>query len=398
MRNELNYYLLLTAVCVGCLVASSTYSCLAQSPKTQTDKLKKFDRRPRASEADHAEREDVIRVETDLIINDILVLNKNGNPVKDLKLNDFTVKEDGRTQEISTFSFGDGSTFPRSIVLIIDYSGSQLPYIKTSIEAAKVLVDQLDPRDRMAIVTDNVELWQDFTTDKTLLKEKLESLKTSAWSGSLGQSRQYRALMAVLNEMFAEDDFRPIIIFQTDGDELYRLKGERLNRLLTLESPIDFGYDDILKAAERARATIYSIIPGIRFLGIPEKEYSERAALMRDNNEKAFSELRDQPFKPKKLTQSGKYLRPMADSYNRQQSALNRVARFTGGSTYYLEQPEQGGAIYAEILSDLKVRYLIGYYPSNQTRDGKRRNVSIELPGHPEYQIRARKSYILDDQ
>jgi hypothetical protein len=68
----------------------------------------------------NVERKDVIRVETNLIINDILVTNKNGGPVRDLKINDFIVREDGRTQEISTFSFG-GTTFPRLIVLIMDY-------------------------------------------------------------------------------------------------------------------------------------------------------------------------------------------------------------------------------------------------------------------------------------
>jgi len=47
-----------------------------------------------------------------------------------------------------------GATVPRSIILIIDYSPSQFAYIKDSIEAAKVLVDKLKPRDRMAVVTD----------------------------------------------------------------------------------------------------------------------------------------------------------------------------------------------------------------------------------------------------
>lgn len=50
---------------------------------------------------------------------------------------------------------------PRTIVLIIDYSGSQLPFIKNSVAAAKVLVDKLGPKDLMAIVTDDVELLLD---------------------------------------------------------------------------------------------------------------------------------------------------------------------------------------------------------------------------------------------
>ena len=83
---------------------------------------------------------------------------------------DFIVKEDSNLQQVATLSLGDNKNLSRSIVLIIDYSPSQLPYIRTSIEAAKVLVDKLNPKDRMALVTDDVKLLADFTSDKQVLK------------------------------------------------------------------------------------------------------------------------------------------------------------------------------------------------------------------------------------
>lgn len=168
--------------------------------------------------------DEIIRIDTTLIVNEILVFDKHRNPVSGLKKEDFIISEDDRLQEIEVFTLGDNELIPRSIVLIIDHSSSQLPYIKTSIEAAKVLIDKLNPQDRMAIVTDDVVLLQDFTSDKNLLKEKLESLKQSTLSGKTGRSRQLNALMATLNEMFGEEDLRPVIIFQTDGDELFHLK------------------------------------------------------------------------------------------------------------------------------------------------------------------------------
>jgi VWFA-related protein len=282
--------------------------------------------------------------------------------------------------------------------LIIDYSGSQLPYIKTSIEAAKFLVDKLNPRDRMAIVTDDVELLQDFTTDKTALKEKLEFLKTKALSGKMGQSKQYSALMSVLKEMFAEKGFRPIVIFQTDGDELLELKGERLSGLNSKAANPDFGFDDILTATEKTRVTVYSIIPGVRFFGIPENEQLERSKTVTINGESAFYGLRNKVYKPENLKLSERFLKSQAYSYNRQQSALNQLAQVTGGLTSYLELPEQADKVYSKILSEMSLRYLIGYYPSNQARDGKKRNVSIELRAHPEYKIWGRKTYILDEK
>jgi len=161
-------------------------SSLRQNPKANADRKQKHR---------NADEDDIVRINTDLVLCDVLVLDKQGRTIEGLSKDDFVVKEDDKPQEVGTFSLGDARTMRRSIVLIIDYSGSQLPYIKTSIDAAKTLVDKLNPRDRMAIVTDDVKLLVDFTGDKELLKDKLESLRTSALSGMLGRSQQYDALM-----------------------------------------------------------------------------------------------------------------------------------------------------------------------------------------------------------
>jgi hypothetical protein len=49
--------------------------------------------------------------------------------------------------------------------------------------------------------------------------------------------------------------------------------------------------------------------------------------------------------------------------------------------------------IYSRIFADINDRYIVGYYPSNKTRDGRRRKISIEVKGHPEYTIIGRRSY-----
>jgi len=173
---------------------------------------------------------DVIKIDTLLVVSELLVLDKNGRVVSGLKASDFAITEEGAPQQVGHFLLGDNRSLPRSIVLIIDYSGSQFPYIRNSVDAASVLVDKLGPRDRMAIVTDDVELLVGFTNDKRELKKKLNTLleKSKGAEGFLGvggtrrqfgKSAQYSALMATLKEAFDEEDQRPIIIFQTDGDE-----------------------------------------------------------------------------------------------------------------------------------------------------------------------------------
>ena len=340
-----------------------------------------------------ADEDDIVRVDTDLVVCDVLVFDQQGKWIRGLSKDDFVVKEDDKLQEIGSFSLGDAKTIQRSIVLIIDYSGSQLPYIKTSIEAAKTLIDKLNPRDRVAIVTDDVELLVEFTSDKEILKARLESLKTSALSGKLGRSEQYDSLMATLQELFGEEDLRPIIIFQTDGDQLNRLRAPPnpyiLEQTFTLEA--------FMTAAEKTRATIYSIIPGIRFVGLSADEQMQRSKTDWKNRMESSAELRRRQNFPEPrsgpITISDKAISQNAENWHRLQLALFGLAKYSGGWTDFLERPDQADEVYTRILNDINERYIIGYYPTNRARDGKRRKVSMEVRGHPEYVVWGRKTY-----
>ena len=362
-------------------------SSLWRDPKDKVDRKEKHS---------NAGDDDIIRVDTDLVVCDVLVFDKQGNWIGGLTKDDFVVREDDQPQEIGSFSLGDAKTMRRSIVLIIDYSASQLPYIKTSIEAAKTLVDKLNPRDRMAIVTDDVKLLVDFTSDKELLKAKLDSLKTSALLGAVGRSQQYDALMATLQELFAVEDLRPIIIFQTDGDQLNKLTGNGELNPYILER--NYSLEDVMTTAEKSRATIYSIIPGIRLAGLSEEERLIRAKTDMENRMQSDAELRRLKGLPGakqssivKMSDDG--LRVYASSWLRMQLALVGISKYSGGWTDFLEQPEQADEVYTRILNNINMRYIIGYYPTNRTRDGKRRKVNLEVRGHPEYVVWGRKTY-----
>jgi len=343
--------------------------------------------------------EEIVRVDTDLVVAPVLVVDKDEKFVTGLTKNDFIVKEDDTPQEVASFSLGDSKDVPRSIVLIIDYSGSQLPYIQTSIEAARMLVDKLNPRDRMAVVTDDVNLLVDFTSDKDLLKSRLDGLKQSALSGALGASDQYDALLATLTELFDTEDVRPIVIFQTDGDQLESLKGGTPQPSNQYSLPRKHGLADILVATEKARATVYSVISGVRFVGIPETDLMKRAEADWANRANASRQLSGQnnnggnSFKP-----SDENLKRMASQWVRRHTALAALAKFTGAWAEFLEQPGQANEIYNRILTDIDRRYVIGYYPTNRARDGKRRKVRIEVRNHPEYAVLGQKSYFAREQ
>jgi VWFA-related protein len=430
------------------LTASLFVTSLAQTPAPQKrKKIKDFGsslkrlkwdpqrnaavRLPSTEEVANSE-DDVIRIDTSLVSCELLVVDPQGKSVAGLTAADFSIVEDDTPQTVGHFLTGDNINIPRTIVLIIDYSGSQLPYLKNSVAAAKVLVDKLGPNDLMAIVTDDVQLIQDFTSDKKKLKGKLDQLERRTGknrttfdyviNSRLGRSKQYSALMAALNEVFRDEDVRPIVIFQTDGDEALYLRNSVImtipegiegdvlqaakDTIATYqarlrENATQFSLDDVYRAVERSRATVYTVVPGIKLTGLPldsqvAKVMAERREQLNNDKKKMSPALLarlNEP--PSKEDQRNEIFSVMWQTQRteRLQSALSVVAALTGGWTEFLETPEQADEIYSRIFSDITQRYIVGYYPTNKERDGKRRRIDFQVKGHPEYQVLGRRTY-----
>lgn len=331
-------------------------------------------------------------IETVLVVNDVLVLDSKDRPVDGLKKSDFTIFENGQKQEIAFFENGiDSSAIPRSIVLLIDHSQSQLPYLKNSIEAAKILISKLPEKDRMAIVTDDVKVLVNFTSDKKLLADSLDRLLERTIAGEIGKSQQFRSLMAVVNEIFTSEDLRPIVIFQTDGDEFPALK----QRYMVGPSGLRFSFDDIVKAAEKRGITIYSVIPSSSFLGLSGKEKKERATMDLRESGRLWAEIRNKPFAVAKKGYPERYLNMWAESRARDESALVRLAKATGGWCENMSSPEQAGETYERILSSINQRYMIGYYPIDQANDGSSRKIKVKISGDSDYTVWGRKEVTL---
>jgi VWFA-related protein len=375
---------------------------------------------------------EVVKVDTSLVSSDLLVLDERGNAVTGLTANDFVVTEDGAPQKIGMFSLGDNVTVPRSIVLIIDYGCSQQPFVNASVEAAKIMVDKLSPNDRMAIVTDDIELLSDFTSNKQKLKQKLNELlrrppleagylasfleRHERFRAPFGRGFQYSALLAVLKEAFSQEDERPIIIFQTGGTEAVMLRNPvveyvvdpglppdlRAQREAGLQhfadfkklNPREFGLDDIYKATEKSHATIYTIVPGLRFIGLKpeERAMQMRAYLNREIAGTNYPSVRNAIADYLKRWPD-ETLTCEADILAKEQSALAVLSTISGGWMDFFDQPSQANEIYSRIFSDINRRYVVGYYSTNKAHDGKRRKVNIAVRNHPEYIVMGHRGY-----
>jgi hypothetical protein len=98
-----------------------------------------------------------------------------------------------------------------------------------------------------------------------------------------------------------------------------------------------------------------------------------------------LSLLAQSPPKRKKVKNFGSSLKRL--------KWMASLATVSGGWADFLEKPEQADAIYSRIFSDINQRYIVGYYPANKERDGKRRKIEFKVKGHPEYQVYGRLSY-----
>ena len=390
--------------------------------KTFGSSLEKFEKKkkqnaPSIRNSDNPVDDEIIRVDTDLVVTDVLVTDQKGNVITGLKKDDFIVIENGTSQGIEVFSSAERSTVPRSIILVIDCGLLQAPYLQMSIEAAKNMVDKLDPQDKMAIATVDVKLHLDFSADKILLKSTLDYLGKKGLDDVLKYNRgqfdeperargwQFDTLMAVLNELYDEPGRQRIVLFQTDGAAVIWLKPDkdlpypvsdttRLNSGMKYtgrdKAMSKFGFSEVKEAIEVSRTSIYSIITGIRFFGLPEKERKESARISWENMGKAHGWKDDYPSDVKRMFEEREERVRTSG-----QAAMYRVSELSGGNTAVMEKPEDAERIYSDIFAVIQNRYVIGYYPVDVKPGEKLRNVKFEVRDHPEYMITGRKTYIL---
>lgn len=108
---------------------------------------------------------DAIRFETSLVTVPAIVTDRAGRFVTGLSRGDFQLSEDGKPQEITSFS---STETPFNVALLIDTSRSTRELLGEIRKAARNFVNQLQPQDRVLIVTfdERVNFRGDFSSDR----------------------------------------------------------------------------------------------------------------------------------------------------------------------------------------------------------------------------------------
>ena len=302
--------------------------------------------------------DDPINVETSVVRLNVGVADRQGRPVTDLERSVFTVYEDGVKQPIVGL---EPSTAPFSVVLMLDMSGSTLPFRQVLKAAANRFVYALSPEDRVAVVEfyDRVNLRNDFTTNGKVILHSIDA------SNGRGKTRLYDAIDFALDKLAREKGRRKAIIVLSDG------------------------VDSNAQAADRDKLAEMpdSKVPN----GIQPDDYGPMAEILRKSDKLGVSiyPLALPTGDPAKLAD------PTPRQIEMFRAARERfafIAQRTGATIRTINRLEDMGRLYAEVAADLRTLYTIDYQPLNYKRDGKWHSIKVEVT-NPELISRTRTGY-----
>lgn len=182
-------------VCV-CLVAATTLggpeTVTPPAHATQSNAARaKQQPRHRQTRAEEVLPEDeVIRVDTDLILVDVAVTDEKGRPVRGLRAEDFKLYEDGVERPVAFFNVErrGGERRPVAVVFAVDVSGSVSPEEMARIaEAMRAFSERLDERESVFALMSfgmSARVLQGFTNSREKLNNSLGKLVREAGAGA----------------------------------------------------------------------------------------------------------------------------------------------------------------------------------------------------------------------
>ncbi|MEO6392783.1 MAG: VWA domain-containing protein [Pyrinomonadaceae bacterium] len=198
MKNFLNRLVVVALLSPRLTVSAQTPPVTQPSPPAAPQTTNPYD------------DDDVVRITTNLVQFDVTVTDKNGNPVSDLKPEDFEISENGQRQEISNFSYVavaasstnatpskttakpdplappiplarlSSEAVRRTIALVVDDLGLSAESISQVQGALRKFVNQqVQPNDLVAVIrtSGGVGVSQQFTSDKRQLLAAIERIR-----------------------------------------------------------------------------------------------------------------------------------------------------------------------------------------------------------------------------
>jgi len=297
----------------------------------------------------------LLKVDVDLVVLNVTILDDKGVNVTNLKQEDFAVFEDDVEQEISSFFPVEA---PFHLVLALDNSSSTRTSLDLIKKAALNFVNELRPEDRIAITEINFfarEL-QDFSSDRKVLRQALQRITPYPFGGS----KIYDGAGLGLKQLGPVETGRKAIVLLSDGMEnSSKLKFEDLRRLLAQGDAVLYPVTVVNK--DRQKNILESYI---------------RSAKKDDPNLKGARES----------------LSVLEEVYQIQTERLETLANETGGRIYLVKELTDLAGEYSKVAHQLRNTFSLTYYSKNHWNDGVMRKIRVEVK-EPRYRVHSRTAY-----
>lgn len=298
-----------------------------------------------------------IRVRVDMVSLPVVVTDKVGRRIMDLTQNDFQVFENGVRQEIAGFAATDE---PINVALLLDTSGSTELKLAKIQNAAISFVNQLHPDDEVAVLSfaDDVKLQQNFTINRDKNEYGIKKTRTGECTV------MYEAVWLALEEVLKPVQERKALVIFSDGND-------------TCSRTANMG--ETLDLAKETGATIFCV-----YFNTDQDQYKRSSKSVLGGS---LPPIVMNPYPP---VIGGTGTGSPSYGYSGGKSYLESLAENSGGLLF--DGMNDLESAFSEVARELASQYSIGYYSSDERRDGKFRKVQVKLT-KPGLTARTKKGY-----
>jgi Ca-activated chloride channel homolog len=260
-----------------------------------------------------------ISTSTNLVNLDILVEDRDGNPIPSLGRKNFKLYDDGVAQTITNFATTEA---PLNVCMMIEFSNKWWPFLYLALEDAYQFINFMQPKDWVAVVDFDMKphILTDFTQDRFEVRGALDTLRIPGFS----ETNLYDALAFTIDRMKDIHGRKAIIVICTGIDTFSKLN-----------------YDQALKIVKASDTAIYPVSI-LEFLTVRS---------------------------------------PRGDTIDSLQArnALNTIAKYSGGQAYFPRFEAELPGVYQQVAGQLRTQYSLGFMPTNPAKDGRFHKVKVDL-------------------
>jgi VWFA-related protein len=269
-----------------------------------------------------------ISTTTNLVGLDVLVTDRDGNPIPSLTKTNFKVYDDGVEQALSNFGTGEA---PMTVCLLIEFSSRSWVHLYLALEDVYSFLGTMRPTDWVAVVEYDMQthILTDFTQDRGTVRDALNTLRIPGFQ----EANLFDALAFTIDRM-KNIQGRKAIIAIAGGAGNARLGTNGIDTFSKIT------YPEMLKIAKASETPIYAV-----------------STVEWENVRGMTSDMTDIQAK----------------------NQLNYITQYSGGQAFFPRFEAEFPQEFQQIAGQMRTQYSLGFIPSNSAKDGKYHKLEVKL-------------------